>query len=419
MNNTTQNPLKNRFLYVPEMDYGASRVFAAALRAEGLNARVVPPSSEKTLKKAAACTSGDECFPTQVTLGDVLHLLDEKTHSPEEVALFMPTAEGPCRFGQYATLARKVFDAKGYEETMVLSPTSENGYADLTGNSGRLQRSAWRGIIVGDILRKLLHTTRPYELRYGDTDAIYQKWVSRLCKIFEEHGLEGRRQLKKIHSSLIECRYDFKRINTHKKGTRPLIGIVGEIFCRLNTFSNNDLVRKLEDHGAECWLSGITEWILYTNSEQKRKLREAGRTRSTKMLATIIKDRVMKSDMKTLYSPFKELFFGREDVIDVDTFLRHSDAYLPQHGALGEMTLNAAGTVHFYEAGCAGVIDISPFTCMNGIISEAVYPKISRDHNNIPIRVFYFDGTCTNLDRDIGIFLELAQNYRDRMKQRD
>jgi predicted nucleotide-binding protein (sugar kinase/HSP70/actin superfamily) len=43
--------------------------------------------------------------------------------------------------------------------------------------------------------------------------------------------------------------------------------VVGEIFCRLNTFSNEDLIRKLESYGAEACLSHISEWVEYTNNE--------------------------------------------------------------------------------------------------------------------------------------------------------
>jgi predicted nucleotide-binding protein (sugar kinase/HSP70/actin superfamily) len=59
-------------------------------------------------------------------------------------------------------------------------------------------------------------------------------------------------------------------------------------------------------------------------------------------------------------------------------------------------------------------VDISPFTCMNGIVSESIYPKLSRDCGSIPIRNFYFDGTQADLDRDIEVFLELARSYQER-----
>ena len=48
--------------------------------------------------------------------------------------------------------------------------------------------------------------------------------------------------------------------------------------------------------------------------------------------------------------------------------------------------------VYLAKKGADGVIDISPFTCMNGIVCEAIYPKLSRDLGGIPIRNFYFDG---------------------------
>jgi hypothetical protein len=53
---------------------------------------------------------------------------------------------------------------------------------------------------------------------------------------------------------------------------------------------------------------------------------------------------------------------------------------------------------------------------MNGIVSEAVYPKISRDLGGLPIRNFYFDGTQSDLDRDLGVFLELARAHQRRKR---
>ena len=54
---------------------------------------------------------------------------------------------------------------------------------------------------------------------------------------------------------------------------------------------------------------------------------------------------------------------------------------------------------------------------MNGIVTEAIYPAVSRDCDGMPIRIFYFDGTQSDLERDIGIFLELAQTYQQRKKK--
>ena len=74
------------------------------------------------------------------------------------------------------------------------------------------------------------------------------------------------------------------------------------------------------------------------------------------------------------------------------------------------MSVSIAKAVYLYHKGADGIVDISPFTCMNAITCEAIYPRVSRDYGGIPVRSFYFDGTRSNLDRDLGVYLELARS---------
>ena len=104
---------------------------------------------------------------------------------------------------------------------------------------------------------------------------------------------------------------------------------------------------------------------------------------------------------------FDEEFRGREEP-DIYEVLECARPYLPREGAFGEMVLNVGKVVYLAKKGAAGIIDISPFTCMNGIVCEAIYPRISRDLGGLPIRNFYFDGTQSDLDRDLGVYMELA-----------
>jgi predicted nucleotide-binding protein (sugar kinase/HSP70/actin superfamily) len=120
-------------------------------------------------------------------------------------------------------------------------------------------------------------------------------------------------------------------------------------------------------------------------------------------------------DEHRLLAPFKKDFEGR-DGANVYDLLNYSLPYLPWYGSLGEMTLSIGSVIHYNKIGCAGAVDIASFACMNEIVAEAVFPKVSKDLKNFPIKVFYFEGTSTNLDRDIEIFLELARNYAQKAK---
>jgi predicted nucleotide-binding protein (sugar kinase/HSP70/actin superfamily) len=134
------------------------------------------------------------------------------------------------------------------------------------------------------------------------------------------------------------------------------------------------------------------------------------------MLANKIRSHIQRSDEHALLKPFEEDFHGYEEPRSMAELMRCTEPYLPQWGAMGEMVLNTGKAVYLARKGADGIVDISPFTCMNGIVSEAIYPVVSQANGGIPIRNFYFDGTQSDLDRDIGIYLELARAYQRRKK---
>ena len=134
------------------------------------------------------------------------------------------------------------------------------------------------------------------------------------------------------------------------------------------------------------------------------------------MAVAKMKKHIMKKEEHKLLKPFHDDFTGYEEPSDVTELVKRAEPYLPSRGALGEMSLSLGRSSFSYSKGVDGIVDISPFSCMNGIVSEAVYPSFSKDHNNIPCRVFYFDGVNIDLDRDIGIFMELVKGYKNRKK---
>jgi predicted nucleotide-binding protein (sugar kinase/HSP70/actin superfamily) len=409
------SPLRGKRIFIPPMAYGSGRTFAAAFRALGLDADITPPSDERTRELGARYTSGDECYPAKVTVGDFMRLLSQPDIDPAKVVLFMPTADGPCRFGQYAPYLRRILDTNGYPHTGVISPTSKDGYADFGPHARQFVRTGWRALLAADILQKALLHFRPHEVHKGSTEAVYEECLADVCRAIEQAPLEPPRQLKAIREAMVRSRDRFRGIAVRRDPTMPLVGIVGEIFCRLHCFSNENLVRRLEEYGAECWISDITEWVWYTIAEQFRKLRLTGKQLSLETLKAWIRKKVQRRDEHALIEPFEQEFAGYEEP-SMEEVLEAARPYLPQEAAYGEMVLNVGKSICLARRGADGIIDISPFTCMNGIVCEAVYPRISRDLGGIPIRNFYFDGTQSDLDRDLGVYLELAHNYRRRKK---
>ncbi len=405
--------LKGKVLYIPRMSDEGARLMASAFCSRGIDGRVSPKSDARTREASARYLTGEECYPTQITLGNFLKVIEADDFDPKNTCFFLPGAEGPCRFGQYAPLFRKIFDDIGHGDVQIISPSSRFGYGGLKELDSDFERTGWRALVASDILRKMRLMIRPYEVEAGATDACMEKVLVDCGEALAEPDIGHKQRLAKLIDALVRSR-DRLRAIPRKVETRPLIGIVGEIFCRLNEFSNGNIIRRIEALGGEAWLSDITEWIHYTKLSREDHLREEGKIGGKDFIKMKLGAHIQGKDESALLEPFEEDFAGREEPHHMKSFVELSEPYLPFRGSLGEMTLSVAKAIYIQKKGADGVLDISPFTCMNGIVSEAVYPRVSRDFEDIPIRNLYFDGTGANLDRDLGMFLDLARSYRRR-----
>ncbi|MBI5864403.1 MAG: hypothetical protein HZB38_07840 [Planctomycetes bacterium] len=396
------------------MAYAIARMIAASFRAIGLEAVMTPDSNGETLELGALHSGGEECLPHKITLGDFLRVCRQPDFDPKKSAFFMPRAPGPCRFGQYAPYLRQTLNELGFHDVAIVSPNSRDSYDDLGEHAGDLMRIGWLGVVVSDLATRFLLKTRPYETHAGDSEAAFQESVADAADVLGRRDLRNKARVKALVESVHRMRDRFRAVPARYARGRPLIGLVGEIYCRLNTFSNEDAARRVERLGGECWLSDMSEWVWYTNWGQESEcVRDRGRL-NLDYLKLFLKNRVQHSYEKALLAPVLADLKGYEEPQDIRVLLRASQPYLPAAGALGEMTLSVGKAIYLHEKGADGIIDISPFTCMNGIVSEAVYPAVSADHDQLPIRSLYFDKVNTHIDRDLEIFLDLARAYQRR-----
>jgi predicted nucleotide-binding protein (sugar kinase/HSP70/actin superfamily) len=411
LNNKT---LEGRKLYIPRLSIDGASAFAAAFRSVGFDAQLVPESDSYTNELARQYTIGEECYPQIVTLGSFLKIIEESDFDPQRTAFLMFTTGGPCRFGQYYELIEKILVDKGLEDVLVFSASSSRGYDDIGGGAKTLHRRCWWAVIASDIIRKLLLQTRPYETNPGETDKIHQESIDIICRIIEKQDQNSDQKLNELTDGIKSIRRKFDNISTNYTRSKPLIGVIGEIYCRMDNFANAQLLRRIEKFGGEAWLASVSEWVWYSNFYQQQDLKMKGEMFSLEMLGTLIRNRVQLNDEHRIYSSVDDRFLGYEETDNIKSILDLAEPYLPYQGVIGEMVLNTGGAIHYYLQGADGIIDISPFTCMNGIVSEAIYPSISSDHDGIPIKNFYFDETESEYDRDVEIFLELASTYQRR-----
>ncbi len=374
-------PEDGRILYIPHMADHAYAL-AAAFRACGVNAKVLPESDEESLKLGRRYTSGKECYPAVLTTGDMLKMLKQPDFDPAKAAFFMPSGAGPCRFGQYNRLHRKILDELGYENVPIYSPTQDVKFYQELGliGGGDFTRLSWQAIVCVDILDKLLREIRPYEINPGETEKVYQEALAKLCK-----AIEKREALLPV---MQEIREEFARIPTEGEGEKPIVGIVGEIYVRANRFANENIVKVLEEMGAEVWLPTIAEWIYYINYTSKRWAKRLKKLRELTRL--IIENHVQIKDEHKFVSVVKDLLDSAEEPT-VDEIIGLARRYVSEEFE-GEAILSVGKSLDYLRHGVDGIVNVIPFTCMPGTVVTMLLKRVREDAGLIPVLTVACDG---------------------------
>ncbi len=370
---------KLRTLYIP---YMSDQAFAlkAALRATGVRAEVMPPTDEESLKWGRKYTSGKECFPFILTTGDLVKMIKSPGFEPEKTAFFMPKAEGPCRFGQYNHLHRIILDEQGYEDIPLVSPDSETSYNDFGNVDSGFRHRAWQGMLAVDLLQKVLHHLRPYELEKGTTESVYSQCLQDVCQTVEAKGNLG--------WTVGSCLGRFSAIRRAKDGDKPLIGVVGEIFIRSNLFSNNNVIKRVESLGGETQLASFCEWIFYTNFMYK--YRSKARGRHLEYAKGYLQDMVQRWDEARIYKSAHRLLRDGEEP-STEELIKLASPYF-HHTFGGEAILTVGKAIDLVKKGASGIVNTMPFTCMPGTIVSAVAKKLREDLDGLPWLDMAYDG---------------------------
>ncbi len=398
--------LADRVIYIPNMADHAY-AFAAAFEACGLKADVFPESTEETLEYGRKYTTGKECFPCIVTTGDLIRITKKPDFDPKKVAIFFPSGSGPCRYGQYHRFHRLLLDQLGYHDLPIFAPEQDESlYEDVAALGKKFRRLAWQGIVAVDLLYKMLHETRPYEVERGASDRIYKRCLEKICD-----DIRNERNLIETFDAIIK---DFKTIKVDRSDPKPLIGIVGEIFVRLNRFSNEDVIRKVEALGGEVWLSPLSEWVYYTNFTAR--MRNSLKKKWLSNLKLSIVEHFQKKDEEMLMN-FLSKYLRNSHEPETKEIIEKATPYL--HPSFeGEAILSVGKAIDLKEKGASGIINIMPFTCMPGTIVSAILKRFREEHQHFPILNMAYDGQeQTNTLTRLEAFMYQAKEYQQQHPQ--
>ncbi len=383
--------LRNKTFLIPQMNRIGSHLLAETFRGFGIDAKVM--ETHKGLDLGLEHTSGKECFPCQITMGDILYFMKKEeerlgeSFNPESYIYFMPEADGPCRFGMYNKYQRIVLDSfNKLDRLKIGSLSTDDGYS-LAGlieeeHVRDLRKAAYFSVVVADILDRLLWRVRPYEKEPGMADDFIENSMHVMGNTFAE--CSSGKEFNKVLDKLEDIVREGKAIIDPAISPKPLIGMVGEIYLRTHIQANQDVIRVLERYGAEVVNASISEWVNYTTYDRLRDAKIGLRLNLKQFRVRPMMEHLKKvvnfgvellyqqSKQKQVYKRVRSLIDLAEDhkVAHLEDTLKEQDLYSFDAGT--EACLSIPGIVEYARDGYNGVVNVYPFTCMPSTMTSAI-----------------------------------------------
>jgi predicted nucleotide-binding protein (sugar kinase/HSP70/actin superfamily) len=242
-----------------------------------------------------------------------------------------------------------------------------------------------RGMVYGDLLNRLVLATRPYEVTPGSADAALVKW--REIALDNVRHLSGRRFKRNIQT--IVDAFEAIPVTGERK---PVIGVVGEILVKYHPTANNQIVKVLEDEGAEVKVPDLIDFLLYCAYNTNFKYEKLGRPKlfaDFGNLAVWVIEGYRKQMRRVLERSKR---FSPPSYISEKA--KAASEFLSIGNQTGEGWFLTGEMAELLAEGADGIVCVQPFACLpNHIVGKGVIQ---------PIRAKYPDANIVAIDYDPG-----------------
>ena len=374
--------------------------FSGALKAVGIEAEVLPLPDAATVALGEKHSTGKECHAYSVILGDFVKFALSERRGNE--VFFFPGSKYTCVLTQYDKAMAYLAEDLGVTDLEVFAPVGEQLSQIMTLKG---MKFLWQGLVAIDLLVQGSCGLRPYETKKGATDEAHAANI---------RDVEAALAAGDISPALKRCAGRLKAIST-KRERRPVVGIAGDIFTRINPVANHDLFLKLEELG--CEVRPPSFFIDEVDFDVGKNLRKkiVGRKYGSSSILAILYLRKELEKAKVRRHLEKAIPLAKDP-----TYADVVKYTIPYVGTDGNrfLFLNIAKMVDFARRGVDGVINAVCFNCMIGAVSAAISASVRNDFSHIPIPTFIYTGSELASERTrLEAFVYQVRQYAKRKKK--
>ncbi len=402
----TEEMKKRHTILAPQMAPIHFELIKEAFRGLGYNFEILPSSDPQAVEEGLKYVNNDACYPSIIAVGQLIAALKSGNYDLGNTTVLISQTGGGCRATNYIGFLRKALIEAGFGHVPVLSAN----YKGMEVQPGfkidfNMLKQLIRAVALGDLLMRVLHRVRPYEVIPGSANLLFSQWMERCKELF--HG--GReKDFQRIVGKIVD---DFDSLEI-KESSKPRVGVVGEILVKYHPTANNNLVSLLESEGAEAVVPDLLDFFLYCAFDHVYEYQNLAGSFSGYAGGRFFIWYLEKS-RRTAKNALKR---SRRFSPPITVFhLAHYASEIMSLGhQSGEGWLLTAEMIELIKSGVPNVVCVQPFACLpNHVTGKGMIKELKRHFPQANITAIDYDPGASEVNQLNRIKLMLAVAFKN------
>jgi predicted CoA-substrate-specific enzyme activase len=382
-------------IYFPNFSQYHAQAFAMAARWLGLHPGAVLPLDRSQLERGLQYTSGRECLPLPICIGQLLHISEH--HQPDEIAgFYMIRGGAPCVSDSYMGYFERFIAEQRLADVFLLNPDADNDYLGFDATT--LGQNLSPAIVLADILVEMEHVLRVVGAP-GSSERLRERW-QRFA------GATGSlAQFQAVLPEFVESLAVLPQ--TRSPLTCPRVVVTGDFFTRFSPFFMEGVAELYAERGIILKPVDLSDLLLYGAYHRVAESASGWGMKPGGLALARACTRIFQPDGKHYLRKwadyqaerwyeqhFRGLFLKTGLLVagpnEVSSLFEKATEHVSP-ALYGETIPTIGKGLEADSEGYDGIIVIGPFNCLPFRISEAILKPLSLQRGT-PILTYESDG---------------------------